>query len=163
MAAQHLFLQEVRDSFNALVEDTLGDACQYDTVINIHEKLNEIIEAQKDDPEPVVLTKSEVKRLFEDCGIEEEKLQNFDEQYEIAAGEKSSLMANNITNTRRFEVKTPDVVVHIDPERAELMETRIIDGRRCLVIPMEGEVEVNGIRVHTANSNSDIEEEADYE
>lgn len=72
-------------------------------------------------------------------------------------------MANNITNTRRFEIKTPDVVVHIDPERAELMETRIIDGRRCLVIPMEGEVEVNGIRVHTANSNSDIEEEADYE
>lgn len=153
-----------RDSFNALVEDTLGDDCRYDTVISIHEKLNEIIEAQKDEPEPVALTKEEVKRLFEDCGIEEDKLQNFDEQYEVAAGEKSSLMANNITNTRRFEVKTPDVVVHIDPERAELMETRIIDGRRCLVIPMEGEVEVNGIRVHTtANNNSDIEEETDYE
>ena len=111
----------------------------------------------------VVLTKSEVKRLFEDCGVEEDKLQNFDEQYEIAAGEKSSLMANNITNTRRFEVKTPDVVVHVDPERAELMETRIIDGRRCLVIPMDGEVEVNGIRVHTGSIASDNEEETDYE
>lgn len=152
-----------RDSFNALVEDTLGDDCRYDTVISIHEKLNEIIDAQKDEPEPVVLTKSEVKRLFEDCGVEEDKLQNFDEQYEIAAGEKSSLMANNITNTRRFEVKTPDVVVHVDPERAELMETRIIDGRRCLVIPMEGEVEVNGIRVHTGSIASDNEEETDYE
>ena len=154
---------DVRLSFNALVEDTLGDDCRYDTVISIHEKLNEIIDAQKDEPEPVVLTKSEVKRLFEDCGVEEDKLQNFDEQYEIAAGEKSSLMANNITNTRRFEVKTPDVVVHVDPERAELMETRIIDGRRCLVIPMEGEVEVNGIRVHTGSIASDNEEETDYE
>ena len=37
-----------RDSFNMLVEETLGDDCQYDTVIGIHEKLNEIIEAQKD-------------------------------------------------------------------------------------------------------------------
>ena len=131
-----------RDSFNALVEDTLGDDCRYDTVLSIHEKLNDLIESQKDEPEPVVLTKSEVKRLFEECGVEDEKLQSFDEQYEITAGEKSSLVASNITNTKRFEIKTPDVVVHVDPERADLVETRVIDGRKCLVIPMEGEVEL---------------------
>jgi hypothetical protein len=61
-----------RDSFNALVEDTLGDDCRYDTVLSIHEKLNDLIESQKDEPEPVVLTKSEVKRLFEECGVEDE-------------------------------------------------------------------------------------------
>ena len=147
-----------RDSFNALVEDTLGEDCSYDTVLNIHEKLNDLIEAQKDEPEPVVLTKSEVKRLFEECGVEDEKLQSFDEQYEITAGEKSSLVASNITNTRRFEIKTPDVVVHVDPERADLVETRVIDGRKCLVIPMEGEVEFNGIRVHTGSEDSSNEE-----
>ena len=36
-----------RDSFNALVEETLGDDCAYDTVMNIHEKLNEWVETQK--------------------------------------------------------------------------------------------------------------------
>lgn len=147
-----------RDSFNALVEDTLGDDCRYDTVLSIHEKLNDLIESQKDEPEPVVLTKSEVKRLFEECGVEDEKLQSFDEQYEITAGEKSSLVASNITNTKRFEIKTPDVVVHVDPERADLVETRVIDGRKCLVIPMEGEVELNGIRVHTGNGNPSNDE-----
>ena len=147
-----------RDSFNALVEDTLGEDCSYDTVLNIHEKLNDLIEAQKDEPDPVVLTKSEVKRLFEECGVEDDKLQSFDEQYEITAGEKSSLVASNITNTRRFEIKTPDVVVHVDPERADLVETRVIDGRKCLVIPMEGEVELNGIRVHTGSEDSSNEE-----
>ena len=147
-----------RDSFNALVEDTLGDDCRYDTVLSIHEKLNDLIESQKDEPEPVVLTKSEVKRLFEECGVEDEKLQSFDEQYEITAGEKSSLVASNITNTKRFEIKTPDVVVHVDPERADLVETRVIDGRKCLVIPMEGEVELNGIRVHTGNENPSDDE-----
>ena len=106
----------------------------------------------RDEPEPVVLTKSEVKRLFEECGVEDEKLQNFDEQYELAAGEKSSLVASNITNTRKFEIKTPDVVIHVAPDRADLVETRIIDGRKCLVIPMESEVELNGIRVSALNS-----------
>ena len=144
-----------RDSFNALVEDTLGDDCKYDTVLNIHEKLNELIESQKDEPEPVVLTKSEVRRLFEECGVEDDKLQSFDEQYEITAGEKSSLVASNITNPRRFEIKTPDVVIHVDPERADLVETRIIDGRKCLVIPMEDNVELNGIRVHTGERTSE--------
>ena len=100
----------------------------------------------------MVLTKSEVKRLFEECGVEDEKLQNFDEQYELAAGEKSSLVASNITNTRKFEIKTPDVVIHVAPDRAALVETRIIDGRKCLVIPMESEVELNGIRVSALNS-----------
>lgn len=148
-----------RDSFNALVEETLGDDCAYDTVLEIHEKLNDLIESQKDEPEPVVLTKSEVKRLFEECGVEDEKLQNFDEQYELAAGEKSALVASNITNTRKFEIKTPDVVIHVAPDRAELVETRIIDGRKCLVIPMESEIELNGIRVSTLNSVKDTSAE----
>ena len=58
----------------------------------------------------------------------------------------------------KFEIKTPDVVVHVDPERADLVETRVIDGRKCLVIPMEGEVELNGIRVHTGNENPSDDE-----
>lgn len=136
-----------RDSFNALVEETLGEDCAYDTVINIHEKLNEWVETQKDAPEPAVLTKPEVKRLFEECGVEDEKLEAFDSCYEATAGENASLMASNITNTRRMEIKTPDVVIHVDPDRAELVETKIIDGRKCLVIPMEGDVEINGIHV----------------
>ncbi len=146
-----------RDSFNMLVEETLGDDCDYNTVISIHEKLNELIEAQKDEPEPVVLTKPEVKRLLEDCGVAEEKLDTFDQQYELVAGDAPSLMASNIASPRKFEVKTPDVVVKIDPERAELIETKVIDGRKCLVIPMEGEIEVNGICVHMGNLSEDTE------
>ena len=146
-----------RDSFNMLVEETLGDDCDYNTVISIHEKLNELIEAQKDEPEPVVLTKPEVKRLLEDCGVAEEKLDTFDQQYELVAGDQPSLMASNIASPRKFEVKTPDVVVKIDPERAELIETKVIDGRKCLVIPMEGEIEVNGICVHMGNLSEDTE------
>lgn len=136
-----------KNSFNALVEETLGENCAYETVVAIHEKLNEWVEAQKELPDPVVLTKSEVRRLFEESGVDDEKMEAFDEHYEINAGETATLMASNITNTKKFEIKTPDVVVHIAPERAELIETQIVNGRRCLVIPMEDDVEVNGIHV----------------
>ena len=147
-----------RDSFNALVEETLGEDCAYDTVMNIHEKLNEWVESQKDSPEPAVLTKPEVKRLFEECGVEEEKMETFDQCYEATAGENASLMVSNITNTRRTEIKTPDVVIHVDPDRAALIETQIIDGRKCIVIPMEGDVEINGIHVTGSFSEDNNEE-----
>lgn len=147
-----------RDSFNALVEETLGEDCAYDTVMNIHEKLNEWIESQKDSLEPAVLTKPEVKRLFEECGVEEEKMETFDQCYEATAGENASLMVSNITNTRWTEIKTPDVVIHVDPNRAALIETQIINGRKCIVIPMEGDVEINGIHVTGSFSEDNNEE-----
>ena len=116
-------------------------------LVAIHEKLNEIIEAQKDSPDPVELTKSEVKRLFEDCGVEEEKLETFDQLYDAAAGETTSLLVNNVANTRSFEVKTPDVVIKVNPERADLVTAMTVEGKRCLVIELSDQVEVNGIKV----------------
>ena len=42
-----------------------------------------------------------------------------------------------------------------------LIETQVIDGRKCIVIPMEGDVEINGIHVsggNGGNSEDDPEE-----
>ena len=137
-----------KDTFNTLVEETLGEDCSYDTVVSIHEKLNEIIEAWKDDPEPVTLSKNEVRNLLLDSGTQPEKIEDFDEHYDLCAGEDSSFVASNITNTRKMEIKTPEIAVSVSPEQAALLETRVIDGRNCLIIPLEGEVTVNGIPVH---------------
>ena len=57
---------------------------------------------------------------------------------------------SNVMNTRSFEVKTPDIVIKVNPERTDLIETRRIDGRECLVIELDGGVVVNGIAVRTS-------------
>ena len=41
------------------------------------------------------------------------------------------------------------MVIRVSPDRADLVETRIIDGRQCLVIPVDDHIEVNGINVRT--------------
>ena len=136
-----------KETFCTLIEETLGEECEYEIVKNIHEKLNEIIEENKDEPEPVLLDGAGVKRLLEYSGVEEEKLSGFDEKYAEAAGSGAQLAASNLANTRQFEIKTPDVIVKINPERTDLVETRIINGRKCLVIELNDQVEVNGIQV----------------
>lgn len=136
-----------KETFQTIVEETLGEDCAYEVVKTIHEKLNEMIEEKKDDPEPVVLDKAEVKRLFAYSGVEEEKLDVFDECYETAAGEHTRFVAANVANTRQFEVKTPDVIVKVSPDRTDLVQTKIVDGRKCLVIELNDQVQVNGISV----------------
>ncbi len=140
-----------KETFQALITQTLGEACEYEVVRNIHEKLNEIIEEHKQNeiPEPLILDKGEVKALFAECGVEEEKLQVLEKSYDMVAGENAALLAANIANTRVFEVKTPDIVIKVNPDRADLVETKMVDGRKCLVIEINDQVEVNGIVVRS--------------
>ena len=81
--------------------------------------------------------------------MEDDKLQDFDVHYDRAAGETATLMASNIVNARKFEIKTPDVVINVNPERTDLVESRMIDGRQCLVIAVDDHVEINGISART--------------
>ena len=94
-----------------------------------------------------MLDKKQVKNLLEKSGVEEEKLTDFDKLYDTAAGEDTSLLVDNVASTRTFEVKTPDVVVKVNPERADLVNTMTLDGRPCLVIELSDHVEVNGISI----------------
>ncbi len=139
--------EDQKESFQTIVRETLGDSCNYDMVKTIHANLNEMLDENKNEPEPLVLDKYQVKSLLENSGAEEQQLQNFDQCFDETAGERASIFAENVVNSRAFEIKTPDVMVKVNPERTELIETREIDGRQCLVIAIEGDVEVNGILI----------------
>lgn len=138
-----------KETFQMIIEDTLGEDGDYETVRNIHETLNDLIEEHKEEPEPLALDKTEMRKVFEQSGVDTEKMENFDRNFEENAGEKATLLASNITETKKFNIETPDVVIKVNPDRADLVETRIIDGRQCLVIPVDDHIEVNGINVRT--------------
>lgn len=139
-----------KETFQTIIEETLGEDCEYEVVKSIHENLAEMIEEHKEIPEPLTLDKKEVKNLLEKSGVEEEKLKDFDALYDAAAGDDTALFVSNVASTRSFEVKTPDVVVKVNPDRADLVNTMMVDGRRCLVIEINDQVEVNGINVSVA-------------
>ncbi len=136
-----------KETFNAIVEEALGLECDYDIVKSIHENLNQMVEENKENPEPLALDRTDIGRLLEKSGVEEEQLAVFETRYDETVGEKEHLMANNISNTRKFEVRTPDVTVQVNPERTDLIETKVIDGVPCLVIEINDLVEVNGIQI----------------
>lgn len=152
-----------KETFQAIIEDTLGEDCGIEMVKNIHDKLNELVEEYKESPQPLMLDKNEVKTILADSGVANERLTDFDKHYDETAGEKTSLFMSNVMNTRTFEVKTPDILIKVNPERTDLIETRNINGRECLVIALDGSVEVNGISVRSTADSPHSEEDDDPE
>ncbi|MGN0170088.1 MAG: DUF4317 domain-containing protein [Lachnospiraceae bacterium] len=145
-----------KEAFQNLVVETLEEDCDFEVIKNIHENIHELVELNQDNPDPVVLTKDEIKQIFYESGASDEKMESFDLEYQSCAGEDAKLLATNISGPRKFSVETPDVVIKVNPARLDLLETRIIDGRQCLVIAMDSHMQVNGVDVKSfAGENFD--------
>ncbi|MFQ7099873.1 MAG: DUF4317 domain-containing protein [Lachnospira eligens] len=141
--------KQQKETFTSLVNEALGEEADLEIVKNIHENLEQIIEEKKQEsPAPVMLDKNEMKNLLEKSGVKEEKLENFEEHFEMAAGEHGKLVASNVSSGKKFEVKTPDVVIKINSDKTDIVSTQVIDGRQCLVIQIDERLVVNGISVN---------------
>ena len=136
-----------KEAFQALVEEVLGDNCSVEAIKNIHEELTEIVQEHKEDPDPVVLDKNKVETIFAKSGLDDDSMEAFDQCYDDTVGSDTELLLDNIYSSRSFEVKTQVVTVKVNPDRTDLVETKLIDGRRCLVIDLQGTAEVNGVAV----------------
>ncbi|MFQ9403049.1 MAG: DUF4317 domain-containing protein [Eubacterium sp.] len=141
--------KQQKETFTSLVSEAVGEEADLQVVKNIHANLEQIIEEKKQEsPAPVMLDKNEMKNLLEKSGVKEEKLENFEEHFEMAAGEHGKLVASNVSSGKKFEVKTPDVVIKINSDKTDIVSTQVIDGRHCLVIQIDERLVVYGISVN---------------
>ena len=138
------------ENFHAILGDTLSEDCSYQVVQAVHEKLCGIIEAHKESraEEPLTISKDTVGGVLRSCGVEEDRVEAFEEQYDGTYGQGADLSPRNLVDTKQLELRTPDVTIKVNPDRGDLVETRIIDGARYILIRAEEGVEVNGVPVH---------------
>lgn len=141
---------EQKKSFEALLTTSLGEDCSLDVVQTVHDQLCQRIELHKESkvPEPLMISKEEVKEVLSACGVSEEHVAKFSVDYDEAFGFEADLHPKNIIDDKHFELKTPDVVIKVDPTRSDMVETRIIGGVKYILIPADEDVEVNGVNIH---------------
>lgn len=139
-----------KESFEALIANSLGEECSLDVMQTVHEQLCQRIEMHKEAkiPEPLMIAKEDVKQVLSSCGISQEKLAKFSVDYDEAFGFEAELFPKNIIDDKHFQLKTPDVVIKVDPTRSDLIETRIIGGVKYILICADEAVEVNGVNIH---------------
>ena len=141
---------EQKKCFEALLTTALGEECNLDVVQTVHDQLCQRIELHKEAkvPEPLMIAKADVKEALASCGVSEEHLAKFSVDYDETFGFEADLHPKNIIDSKRFEIKTPDVSIKVDPTRSDLIETRIIGGVKYIMICADENVEVNGVSIH---------------
>ena len=141
---------EQKKSFEALLTTSLGEECSLDVVQTVHDQLCQRIELHKEAKvaEPLMISKEDVKEVLTSCGVSEEHVAKFSVDYDEVFGFEADLHPKNVIDNKHFEIKTPDVVIKVDPARSDLIETRIIGGVKYLMICADEDVEVNGVSIN---------------
>ena len=148
---------EQKNTFSDALCESLGDDCNLEVIKAVHREFRECLQLHKEsnDPEAPEIEIEDVDDILKNSGVPEEKVKAFNEACRQKFGEASSLNPTNVMETKKFEMTTPEVKITIDPEYTDLIETKLIDGRTCLVIPANGDITVNGIEI-TASAKEQI-------
>ena len=135
---------EQTEAFQSLLAQTLGTECSLDVVQEMHGVVSGLIEEQDRDAEPLMLSKQDVARVLADGGVSPERVEAFRDGFDKTFGAGAVLPAVNVVAPKQFRVELPSVSIKVDPRQADLLETRVIDGRSYLLIPIDGDIAVNG-------------------
>ena len=141
---------EQKQVFTNIFRDCVSEDCDIEVVKGVQERIGHMIEEHKasKDPEPLTVSKTTVSDILKDCGVSEEKAKQFEEQFEETFGAKNEVSPENLLNVKKLEVNTADVSIKLSSDMADLIETRVIDGQKYILIRAEGIVEVNGVEIN---------------
>ena len=137
-----------QENFRTVLGEALEEDCSYEVVQAVHDQLREMIAVHKEnkEKEPLKLSRGAATGVLRSCGVSAEKAEVFERKFGQTFGEETALSARNL-EVRQTELRTPDVVIHVNPDRGDLVKTKVIDGRKYILICADDGVEVNGVEI----------------
>ena len=145
--------KQQKEGFTEFVSEVLGDERNFETVLSIQENLKDTVQNKKTENagETIFFDKDTVRNVFEKSGVSREKLETFDkkfdERFESEGVTERKLFAENVAPVRNFEVRNKNMVLRVSSKHTDIIDTRVIDGKKCLVIELTDDLTVNGIPV----------------
>ncbi len=137
-----------RDVFREIVEQSLGADCSYESVRNVNDAVNKIVEEEKEAGEQAYLDGGSLAAILTESGAAPEAAERARETYQKVVGSGAEpILADNVAAPKTLSVKSDHMKLEVLSEASELIETREIDGMEYFLIPVADNVTVNGIRI----------------
>ena len=142
--------KEQKQAFEALLEHSLEEECSMEVVQAVQTELTQLMAMHKESKveEPLLINKGQVEAVLTANGVSEEKISRFSVDFDDTFGFEAELHPKNVVDQKHFQVKTPEVTINVAPESSHLVQTRIIDGMKYILIAADENVEVNGVNVN---------------
>lgn len=139
-----------KETFETAFTDALEKDCSMKVVRCVHQQIREKMEEHKEthSEEPLVVTGEDVREALQLCGVSDEKITAFEKGYTESFGAGAEIPPQNLIDPKHFRVQTPEVTIQVNPKRTDLIETRVIDGVKYVLVRADDGVEVNGVEIH---------------
>lgn len=139
-----------RDTFHTILEESLAEDCRYQVVQAVNDQLRELIAEHKESKvrEPLTISGGAMGQMLTHCGVTEERADDFAQRYSDAFGPDTRLSPRNLADTRQLEIAAGEVKIQVSAQRGDLVQTRLIDGERYILIRAEDMVTVNGVPIN---------------
>lgn len=141
---------EQRETFNSLLNGVTNDENNLEIIKNIQDEIGGMITEHKEsrEREPLAVSCDDICDILRSSDMADEKIETFKAGFDESFGEKARLNPQNLVETKRLELTGADISIKINPERSELVETRVIDGVKYILIRADEEIEVNGVPIN---------------
>lgn len=142
--------EEQREIFREVLSETVGEDCDLDLIKAIQTQLSDRIEEHRANKEEdsLTMTARELGRILDACEVPEDKVEDFTKECEERFGKGTTLAPENLIDTAKLEINTPQAKIQVAPEYGHLIKTQMVDGRKYILVPAFEEVEVNGFEVN---------------
>ena len=139
---------EQKETFGSILQNAMDEDCSIKVVRSVYSQVNQMIAEHKEQKveAPLVMSRDDAADMLRYCGVNEERVTAFEQRYTEEFGDGVEINPKNVAETS-LKVKTPDVTIKINAGRSDLIDTKIIDGVKYILIRAEDEVEVNGVNI----------------
>ncbi len=142
---------EEKESFNAILNDVIGDKIKSDAMQEIYEKINEKLEDTIDDDEEPTMNMNQIRRVLEDSGIENTEV--LESSFGAICGGDYAFKVKNIIpdfNSKSIKIENENASIVINPrDLSSVKQVVNKNGTRCLVIELSEDVAINGFKLET--------------
>lgn len=142
---------EEKESFNTILNTVVGDKIKPETMQEIYERINEKLEYQEEEEEEPVVDMKEIKNVLEESGIKE--TERVESAFEQVCGGNYEFKIKNIVpdfNSRSIKIENETTNITITPkELSSIRQVRDKNGRKCLLIELTEDVQINGFKLET--------------
>ena len=133
-----------KETFQAVLNDVVGDELNYTVITTVNEKIQEYVTNTKNDTELPVLDDRKMYNILSDSGVSDEKLEALPAVFKKKVGDGVLTATNLVEN--KTTLSTPDITVNISKNATDKVRTRVVDGRRCLIIDLDDPaISINGL------------------
>mgnify|MGYP002577261338 FL=1 len=157
--------EQQKETFRESLAEALGQSCSMDVVQVVYSQLDGMLTEHKESgrEEPLTVTAKDLAHILQGCEVPEENIQAFQSLCDEKFGEGVALNPANLIEPGKVEIKTPQVSLTVEADYSPLVQTRVIDGQKYLLIPAGEGVEFNGLAVKIPGELEEAQKEGNGE